>query len=286
MDRVGSEQMPRSTTRTLVLMPVAIALNIALGSTVQQALKLPIYLDSVGTVLTGVLAGPIAGMATGALTNIIWAYVLPPPLQAPTAGPFAITAAVIGLLAGLWGWLGLFRARRTAEPRSLFAALAAGAVVALVIAYTFSRAYTSPQGFNSVTGFNVNTFQLSELAFGIVIVVFVLLAAWLLFARRDAGAVLALAAGLVTGLVAALVSAPISAFVFGGVTGFGGDVIVAAFRAAGSSLYQATLQQGLLSDPLDKMITCLLVFFVLAAMPRRLLARFPNGDRLVGVEPA
>ena len=97
--------MPRAATRTLVLMPVAIALNIALGSTVQQALKLPIYLDSVGTILTGVLAGPIAGLATGALTNIIWAYVLPPPLQAPTAGPFAVTAAVIGLLAGFWGGL-------------------------------------------------------------------------------------------------------------------------------------------------------------------------------------
>src|SRR5262249_47309063 len=103
MDGVGSVKMPRSATRTLVLMPVAIALNIALGSTVQQALKLPIYLDSVGTVLTGVLAGPIAGLATGALTTIIWPYVLPPPLQAPTAGPFAVTAAVIGLLAGFWG---------------------------------------------------------------------------------------------------------------------------------------------------------------------------------------
>lgn len=72
---------------------------------------------------------------------------------------------------------------------------------------------------------------------------------------------------------------------FGGVTGFGGDVMVAAFRAAGSNLYQATLQQGLLSDPLDKMITFLLVFFVLAAMPRRLIARFPNGERLVEAEP-
>ena len=265
--------MPRSTTRTLVLMPVAIALNIALGSTVQQALKLPIYLDSVGTVLTGVLAGPLAGAATGALTNLIWAYVLPPPVQAPTAGPFAITAAAIGLLAGLWGWLSVFRSRHAADPRSLLLALAAAVAVALVIAYTFSRAYTHPGAVN-----------ISELAFVVVVAVFIVVSAWLLFARRDAGAVLVLAAGLVTGLVAALISAPIAAFVFGGVTGFGGDVIVAAFRAAGSSLYQATLQQGLLSDPLDKMITCLLVFFVLAAMPRRLLARFPNGDRLVRAE--
>src|SRR6516225_6507628 len=124
--------MSVSTTRTLVLMPVAIALNIALGSTVQQVLKLPIYLDSVGTIITGVLAGPIAGLATGALTDLIWAYVLPPPLAAPTAGPFAITAAVIGLLAGLWGWLGLFRSRRATDIRALLAAGGAAVAVALV----------------------------------------------------------------------------------------------------------------------------------------------------------
>lgn len=268
-------------TRSIVLMPVAIALNIALGSTVQQALKLPIYLDSLGTVITGVLAGPIAGLATGALTDLIWAYVLPPPLAAPTAGPFAVTAAVIGLLAGLWGWLGLFRSRRAAEPRSLLAAVGAAVVTAIVVGYTFSRAYASPHAFSSVTGFTVAAFPLSEVAFGVVVAVFALLAAWALFARRDAGAVLALAAGLLTGLVAATVSAPIAAFVFGGVTGFGGDVLIAAFRAAGASLYQATLEQGLLSDPLDKMITCLLAFLVLAAMPRRVVARFPNGERLV-----
>src|SRR5256885_16451191 len=83
--KVDSFRMPLTATRTLVLMPVAIALNIMLGSTVQQALKLPIYLDSLGTVITGVLAGPLAGLATGALTDLLWAYVLPPPAAAPTA---------------------------------------------------------------------------------------------------------------------------------------------------------------------------------------------------------
>ncbi len=276
--------MPVSTTRTLVLMPVAIALNVALGSTVQQVLKLPIYLDSVGTVITGVLAGPLAGLVTGALTNLIWAYVLPPPLAAPTAGPFAITAAVIGVLAGLWGRLGLFRSRRAVDAPVLLGAVGVAVAVAILIAYTFSRAYASPGAFKTVTGAGPEAFGPSEVAFGIVVAVFVGLAAWALFARRDAGAVAALAAGLVTGLVAAVVSAPISAYVFGGVTGFGGDVIVAAFRAAGANLYQATLEQGLLSDPLDKMITCLLVFLVLSGMPRRVVARFPNGERLV--EPA
>jgi len=262
--------MPLSATRTLVLIPVAIALNIVLGSTVQQVLKLPIYLDSVGTIVTGVLAGPLAGLVTGALTNLIWAYVLPAPLAAPTAGPFAITAAVIGLLAGLWGSLGFFRSRRSVEPRVLAAAIGIAVAVVLVVTYTFSRQYTS-----------LAVFSLSEGAFLLVVAVYLALAGWALFARRDSGAVLVLAAGLLTGLVAAVVSAPIAAYVFGGVTGFGGDAIIAAFRAAGDSLYQATLKQGLLSDPLDKMIEFLLAFLILAALPRRLVARFPNGDRVL-----
>jgi hypothetical protein len=262
--------MPPSATRTLVLMPVAIALNIVLGSTVQQALKLPIYLDSLGTIITGVLAGPFAGLATGVLTNLIWAYALPPPLAAPTAGPFAVTAAVIGLLAGLWGRLGLFRSQRSLDPRVLAAAVGAALAAALVVFYTFALAYA---GTPALT--------LSEIVFAFVIAVFAGLCAWALFVRRDAGAVLALVAGLATGLAAALVSAPIAAYLFGGVTGSGTDLVVAAFEKAGANLYLAAQAQSLLSDPLDKMLTCLVAFLVLAALPRRMVARFPNGDRLL-----
>ena len=163
-------------------------------------------------------------------------------------------------------------------------ALLAGVIVAGavggVVLYTFSRAYASPLAFTNATGGDAGALRLSQLAFAAVMAVFLVLAAWALFARRDAGAVLALAAGLVTGVVAAIISAPIAAYVFGGVTGFGGDVMIVVFRAAGASLYEATLQQGLLSDPLDKMVSCLLVFLVVTALPRRLVARFPNGERL------
>ena len=97
------------TTRVIVLMPVAIAINIVLGYTVQTVLKLPIYLDSIGTIFVGVLAGPLAGALTGVLSNLIWQYA--PVIGGGTIGPFAITAGVIGLLAGLWGYLGVYRSR-------------------------------------------------------------------------------------------------------------------------------------------------------------------------------
>ena len=44
--------------RTIVMIPIAIAINIILGQTVAAALKVPVYLDSIGTILVGVLAGP------------------------------------------------------------------------------------------------------------------------------------------------------------------------------------------------------------------------------------
>jgi hypothetical protein len=84
-------------TRTLVLMPVAMALNIVLGTAVASALKIPIYLDSVGTMLVAALAGPLAGAATGFLSNVIWTYLAPPPFSSPFAVPFAVVAVVVGL---------------------------------------------------------------------------------------------------------------------------------------------------------------------------------------------
>ncbi len=268
------------STRVIVLMPIAIAINIVLGATVQQALKLPIYLDSIGTILVGVVAGPFAGLLTGVLSNLIWGYLLPAPIGSTTIGPFAIVAGVIGLLAGLWGRLGLFRSRR-GESSSIPGAVVAVILVGALAVYTYARAYASPTDFQNNTGFDPTTIDQSRIFFLIILVVFVALIAVALFLRRDVGAVYAIGAGLVTGIVAAIVSAPIAAVVFGGVTGSGTDLLVAAFRAGGDSLVSATLKQGLLSDPMDKMITSFVVFFIIGNLSQRFIARFPNGERLV-----
>jgi hypothetical protein len=271
------------TTRVIVLMPVAIAINIVLGATVQQAVKLPIYLDSIGTILIGVLAGPLAGALTGILSNLIWGYLLPSPIGTTTIGPFAITAGVIGLLAGLWGQLGLFKPRRAGRGGIAAAVIAALLVGALAL-YTYTRAYASTTDYTSITGFSADTFDRSRIFFIAVMAVYVGLVGIALYTRRDVGAVLAIGAGLVTGIVAAIVSAPIAAIVYGGVTGGGTDALVAAFRAGGDSLYQATLKQGLLSDPLDKMVTSFVVFFIIGSLSRRFVARFPNGEKAVAAE--
>jgi PAS domain S-box-containing protein len=107
---------------SLALMAGAIVLNIALGQLVQRVLHLPLYLDSVGTILIAALLGPLAGSLTGALSNLIWGLVF----SQPAIMPFAITAAVIGWAAGVAVSLGAFN--------SLWRVLGSGALIGVLAA--------------------------------------------------------------------------------------------------------------------------------------------------------
>jgi hypothetical protein len=115
------------TTAVLTLMPVAIAINIAVGS-IASALRLPIYLDSIGTVLVGALAGPWAGALTGILSNLIWSILPIPGGASPVAAFFAPVAGVIGLMAGFWASRGVFQLRTDDVRVGGFLSLAAGIV--------------------------------------------------------------------------------------------------------------------------------------------------------------
>lgn len=265
------------STRVITLMPVAIAINIVLGVTVQQVLKLPIYLDSIGTILVGVLAGPLAGAATGVLTNLIWQYA--PGIGGGTIGPFAVTAGVIGLLAGVWGRLGVYRSRPASGNQLILSAIVGAAIVILIALPILNNpAYTDP----NIGGYPDWVFTA---AIVIAVVAALAIAAFILV-RRDLAGLWVAGAGAITGIVAAFVSAPIAAYVFGGVTGSGGDVIVAALRKGGADVFSASLGQGLFSDPIDKTITSFVVFIILFSLSRRIVARFPNGERLISDSPA
>jgi hypothetical protein len=279
-------------TRTIVLIPIAIAINIILGQTVSAALKVPIYLDSIGTILVGVLAGPIAGALTGGLANLIWTYVLPAPFHSDYAAPFFIVAVEIGLVAGVFGRLGFFRSRpNTPNERLAIGAIVVVAIVAVIGVYGFLPFYSNGQ-FTffapSAAGaaapdpiFGVLGWAVALLLIGAVLGLLALL-----FVRRDLGAAYVFVAGLVCGIISAIISAPISSIVFGGVTGSGTDLLVAAFQKAGDDLSSAVLKQGLLSDPIDKTLTFFIVFAILGALSRRFVARFPQGEQAVGLAEA
>jgi uncharacterized protein YjeT (DUF2065 family) len=119
------------STGTLTLMAVTIAINVAVGSLV-VLLRLPIYLDSIGTVLVGALAGPWAGALTGILANLVWSILPVPGGAGPTAAFFAPVAGVIGLMAGFWAARGVFRLRADDTRVGQFLALALGVAAAAV----------------------------------------------------------------------------------------------------------------------------------------------------------
>lgn len=126
------------STAVLSLMAVAIAINITVGS-LTAALRLPVYLDSIGTVLVGALAGPWAGALTGLLANLVWSLLPIPGGAGPATAFFAPVAAVIGLMAGFWANRGVFGLRADDARIGGFLALALGigaSTIALVAIHT------------------------------------------------------------------------------------------------------------------------------------------------------
>lgn len=160
------------TTATLTLMVVAIAINIAVGS-LTVALRLPVYLDSIGTVLVGALAGPWAGALTGILANFIWSILPIPGGAGPTAAFFAPVAAVIGLMAGFWASRGVFQLRSDDSRVGGFLALAFGiaaAGIAMLIVQNTIGLTIDPNDSNSQNRF---------VALGLVIIAIGIAAAWI-----------------------------------------------------------------------------------------------------------
>src|SRR5579859_1238200 len=87
-------------TLAIVLIPVCIAIDYA-GHVVASTLKLPLFLDSIGTVLGGLLAGPWVDGLAGLITNFISSGTVD-----PTAAPYAIISLAIGFAAGIAGYYG------------------------------------------------------------------------------------------------------------------------------------------------------------------------------------
>src|SRR2546427_5449327 len=86
----------------IVLIPACIGINFA-GHALATGLRLPLFLDSVGTILSGVLAGPWVGGSVGLLTNLVSSNTVD-----PIAGLYSVVSFAIGFAAGLVrqrGWL-------------------------------------------------------------------------------------------------------------------------------------------------------------------------------------
>lgn len=108
------------TTAALVLIPAAVGINY-IGKLFAQLLKLPLWLDAIGTALASMLAGPIIGAICGAINNIIYGLTAD-----PISFVYAITSVAIGLVVGIMAYKGWIK--------NFGRAVVIGLVVALVAA--------------------------------------------------------------------------------------------------------------------------------------------------------
>ena len=87
---------------TIFMIPIGVAVNFV-GGQIALLLKLPLYLDSIGTILVGATCGALPGALVGLLSNAINSITSPPTFA------FAILNVLFGLLAGLLARYGVFK---------------------------------------------------------------------------------------------------------------------------------------------------------------------------------
>ena len=90
------------STKCLVLIPIAVGINL-IGGTLCSALKLPLFLDMIGTIVVACLSGPWVAALTGLLTNLFLALV-----ANPVYLPYAAVSVLCGLVVGYMVKAGLF----------------------------------------------------------------------------------------------------------------------------------------------------------------------------------
>jgi energy-coupling factor transport system substrate-specific component len=124
------------SSRLLALVPLAVAINAAIAFIVNQ-LGLPVYLDSIGTVLAVLLAGTGAGIVVGLLSQVLAAFEVGTFMLA-----FAPIQVVIALLAALAASAGAFRSPARATGWGAAVGVVAGAASS-VIAYLLFKGVTT-----------------------------------------------------------------------------------------------------------------------------------------------
>lgn len=86
----------RAGSAGIILIPACLGVNFA-GHAVAVSLKLPLFLDSIGTILSAVLAGPWVGASVGFVSNLISSNTID-----PIASSYGVVSLAIGFAAGLW----------------------------------------------------------------------------------------------------------------------------------------------------------------------------------------
>ena len=91
------------STKALVLIPICAGINLV-GGAIAAGLKLPVFLDMIGTVVAAALAGPWVAATVGLITNIFLALV-----SNPVYLPYAAVSILVALVTGYMIRAGSFK---------------------------------------------------------------------------------------------------------------------------------------------------------------------------------
>ncbi|MFT8361645.1 MAG: LytS/YhcK type 5TM receptor domain-containing protein [Sporolactobacillus sp.] len=105
-------------TASIALIPAAVAINY-IGKLFAETLRLPLWLDSIGTIFAGILGGPILGALSGFINNIIYGLTI-----SPASAVYGIASLAIGAAAGILSYYGMMN--------KLWKVLIAGLIIAFV----------------------------------------------------------------------------------------------------------------------------------------------------------
>lgn len=141
------------STITLVMIPICLAINYV-GAQIAIALKLPMYLDVIGSIMMGAICGPIPGVVLGALSSAINS------LSEPTAIAYIPVTVACGLVAGLLGKAGFMK--------QLWKSLIAGFVLAVAAVAISSPITAFLYGGISGTGNDVIVLGLQAAGMGLL----------------------------------------------------------------------------------------------------------------------
>ena len=115
----------------LALIPTGIVLNIALGSLV-HAIKLPIFVDAIGTIIVALLAGWRAGVVVGVVSFLLMALLVNPAYIYFVGTQACIAITVYALAVHLRSFRNIFTTIGTGIAVAVVAAVVSAPVIVLV----------------------------------------------------------------------------------------------------------------------------------------------------------
>lgn len=150
------------TLMTILLIPISVAINL-IGGRINSLLKLPLHLDTIGTVLSSILGGPFVGVATALVGKMVSTITSP--------GYFAFILVSIGLAitVGIFSRKGMF----TSIGTTIIGMLVSSIIVAIIgsfVRITFYGGITGDGSSLIIATLIANGKEMVKSVFGIVFI--------------------------------------------------------------------------------------------------------------------